>query len=461
MARVRRRAGRGAEAPRGGRVSQETLDVRRSLQLVRRHKIVVATFAALGLLAGIGWTLHRPPMLSSETLVEVLLTPSAQAAVSGSTGSNPALATQILIATSDPVLARVRTVDPSVSLQTLQSRVKVTSASSELLSIRAEGNSAASAEETANAVANSYVAYCRNTGCPQVQGARVLQPAATAAGPSLYSRLSTIGLLGGLAGALVGGIAVLAFSRNDRRLRRRDDIADSIGVPVLASIRAAHPSGAAGWTRLLADYEPGAVDAWRLRKALQHLGLDDVTMNGSRPGNGSSLEFLSFGSDAGALALGPQLAVFAASRGIPTTLIVGPQQDVKAAATLRAACAAPPAPSRRSSELQVIVRDHDGGTGPPDAVLTIVVTVVDGQDPQVAHTVRTTATVLGVSAGVVTAEQVARVAASAAAAGRDITGILVADPDPDDPTTGRLPQLARPAHRRGPTRITGRTAGTR
>src|SRR5215470_10413015 len=141
-----------------------------------------------------------------------------------------------------------------MSLQTLQSRVQVTGVSSGFLSIRAEGKTAATAEGTANAVANSYVAYCRSTGCPQIQGASVLQPTTTATGPSLYSRLSTIGFLGALLGALVGAIAVLAFTRRDRRLRKRDEIADSIGVPVLASIRAAHPSGAAGWTRLLSDY---------------------------------------------------------------------------------------------------------------------------------------------------------------------------------------------------------------
>jgi capsular polysaccharide biosynthesis protein len=446
-------------------MSQETLDVRRSLQLVRRHKIVVGAFAALGILASVGWILYRPPMLSSEALVEVLLSSSAQAAASQgpSTGSSPALATQIVIATSDPVLVRVqRAVDPSMSLQTLASRVQVTSVSSGFLSIRAEGRTAAMAEGTANAVANSYLAYCRNTGCPQVQGARVLEPATAAAGSSLYSRLSTTGLLGALAGALVGALALLALTRRDRRLRSRDEVADSIGVPVLASIRAAHPSGAAGWARLLAEYEPGAADAWRLRKAMQHLGLADVNFNGSRPGSGSSLEVVSFGFDSAALALGPQLAVLAASRGIPTALVVGPQQDVKAAATLRAACAAPPVPSRQSSRLQVIVRDHDSGTRPPDAVLTVVVAVVDGQDPQIADTIRTTATVLGVSAGAVTAEQVACVAASAAAAGRDIAGILVANPDPDDHTTGRLPQVARPAHRRrGPTRMTGTAAETR
>jgi capsular polysaccharide biosynthesis protein len=447
-------------------VSQETLDLRRSAQIVRRHKIAVGAFAALGLLAGVGWPLHSPPMLSSQALVEVALSPSAQGAASqGTANINPVLATQIVIATSDSVLERVlQTADPSMSLPTLRSRLRVTSVvSSDILSISAEGKTAAQAEGTANAVASSYVAYANSRTIPRGQvEARVLEPATSAAGPSLYSRLVLTGFLGALLGALVGAVAVLAFNRSDRRLRKRDDIADSIGIPVLASISVAHPSGAAGWTKLLADYEPGAVDAWRLRKALQHLGLAELSPSGSQHGSGSSLEVLSFGFDSGALALGPQLALFAASRGIPTALVVGPQQDVKAAATLRAACAGPLAPSRRSSQLQVIVRDHESGTTrPPDAVLTVVVAVVDGQDPQIADTTRTTATVLGVSAGAATAEQVARVAASAAAAGRDIAGILVADPDPDDPTTGRLPELARPAHRRGPTRMTGTTAETR
>lgn len=448
-------------------MSQETLDLRRSLQLVRRHKIVVAIFAALGLLAGIGFALHRPPMLSSQALVDVVLPPSEQGAApaqAGSTAINPALATQIVIASSDPVLQSARrTADPSMSLQTLRSRIQITNiASSDILSITAEDKNAAQAEKTANAVANSYVAVVDSRNGPGGQAqARLLQPATPATGPSLRSRLSLIGILGALVGVLLGAIAVLALSRRDRRLRKRDEIADSIGVPVLASIRVAHPSDAASWANLFASYEPGSVDAWRLRKALQYLGLADLNMNGSKPAGGSSLEVLSFGFDPGALALGPQLAVFAASRGIPTALVVGPQQDVKAAASLRAACAAAPPPSTRPSQLQVVVRDHDGGTRAPEAALTVVVAVVDGQDPRVADTMRPTVTVLGVSAGKATAEQVARAAASAAAGGRDITGILVADPDPDDPTTGRLPSLARPAHRRGPTRMTGTAAENR
>lgn len=439
-------------------MSEQALDLRRSAQIVRAHKIVVGVFAALGILAGAAVTLYFPPMPTSEALVDVVLPPAAQEAVTqnGSATINAALATQIVIAESNPVLQNaLRAIRPSISLQTLQRRVQVTSlATSDVLSISAKGKTAAQAQATANAVAISYLAFSQKSQSGQVQ-TRLLERAIDASAPSFFHRLLATGGLGLLAGAIVGAIAVLAFNRKDRRLRQRDEIADSIGVPVLAGIRVAHPSSAAGWTKLLADYDPGAVDAWRLRKALQHLGLADVNLNGSGPRSGFSLAVLSFGFDSGALALGPQLAVFAASRGIPTALVVGPQTDVRVAATLRAACAGPPAPSTRLSPLRVVVGDQDGGTSPPDAALTVVIEVVDGQHPRVAETTRTTATVLGVSAGAATAEQIARVAAAADAAGRDVTGILVADPDADDPTTGRLPQLARLALRRGPTRMSG------
>jgi hypothetical protein len=74
---------------------------------------------------------------------------------------------------------------------------------------------------------------------------------------------------------------------------------------------------------------------------------------------------------------------------------------------------------------------------------------------------RASTTVLGVAPGAVTAQQLARVAASAAGDGRDIAGILVADPYPADPTTGRLPQLARLGQRRMPRRTTTAVTETR
>jgi hypothetical protein len=179
-----------------------------------------------------------------------------------------------------------------------------------------------------------------------------------------------------------------------------------------------------------------------------------------KAGGGFSLAVLSLSSDPKALALGPQLAVFAASLGIPTTLVVGPQQDTRATATLHTACAAPLEPSEHSRYLRVTVSDEGDADRLPGAGLAVVVAVVDGENPQVADTMRAAVTVLAVSAGAVTAEQLARVATSAATAGRDIAGTLVANPDPADHTTGRVPELSRPVQRRMPTRMTGEYAGT-
>ncbi|HEX7270254.1 MAG TPA: hypothetical protein VF256_22905 [Streptosporangiaceae bacterium] len=430
-------------------MSEPTLDMRRSLRIVRRHKRIVIIAVALGFLAGAAFTVLKPPLLKSE--VQVMLP----------TGAGKYIGTQVVIASGDDVLrAAGQQLSPPMSMQALRTRVQSRGVTANIISIAAEGATAAQARNTANAVAHSYINFINQNVTPGGQMvARVINtPPAT--GTPLPSRLLVTGGLGALLGALIGAIIALAIGRSDRRLRERDEIADTIGVPVLASIPVAHPSDAANWTRLLEEYKPGAVPAWSLRKALQHLGLTDL-----KGGNGGSLAVLSLSSDPGALALGPQLAVFAASLGIPTALVIGPQQDANVTATLRAACAVPPpAQSKRSDQLRVSVKDQDdmdrqpdgaGAGRQPDAALTTIVAVVDAQTPRVADTVRTTATVLGVSAGRTTAEQLARVAASLAADGRQIAGILVADPDSADHTTGRVPQLAPPSHRRLPTRLTG------
>ena len=427
---------------------REPLDFKRAVQLVLRHKIIVVLAATLGLAAGVAWTALRPPMLTSQAWV--VLPPSLRGGVG----------TQVVIARSDAVLLdALDHIHPPMSLRTLQDRIQVASRTGTIIVITAEGRTAAAAEDTANAVAESYVDYVGKQGNLPVGPvpARILQPATSATGSHASARFAGFGLLGALLGGVLAAFGLLAVSRRDRRLRERDEIADSIGVPVIASIDAENPSDAADWRKLLTDYQPKAVDAWRMRKALQYLGLADLSLNGRKAG-ALSLTVISWSFDRRALALGPQLAAFAASRGIPTALVVGPQQDVTATATLRAACAGSPAePSRH---LRVVVSDHPDPIDEPDVALTVVVAVVDGQAPHVAPTMRTTATVLGVSAGIATAEQLARAAASAAVAGHDTVGILVADPDPADTTTGRLPQLERPAHRRRPTRMTGTTMET-
>jgi hypothetical protein len=76
------------------------------------------------------------------------------------------------------------------------------------------------------------------------------------------------------------------------------------------------------------------------------------------------------------------------------------------------------------------------------------------------ETLQATATLLAVSAGAATPEQLACLAMSSAAAGREVIGMLVADPDPSDGTTGRIPQLPRAASRM-PTRHNGMTTEAR
>jgi capsular polysaccharide biosynthesis protein len=422
-------------------MSAQALDVKGLLQAIRRHRKVVLLAAALGVVAGVAFAVLRPPMLVSKALV--VLPASASRFIS----------TQAVIADSDPVLSgAIPQIDPAWSVTTLRRRVTVTSPTSALIQVSAQGTTAAQAEKTANAVANSYVSYVSSTTSPARTQARVLEQATPASGTARPVRLLVTGGLGALIGAVAGAIIALAMSRRERRLRQRDDIADAVGAPVLASIPVGRPSDSAGWMRLLEGYEPRTVHAWSLRRALHVLGLTDGGGGGT-----TSVAVLSLASDPGALAIGPQLAAFAASLGIPTLLVIGHQQDANATAALSTACSAAPTLRRRPG-LRLAAGD-DARSYPGNVTLTVIVAVVDGLAPQVAETTRAATTVLGVSAGAVTADQLARVAVSAADDRRGIAGIIVADPDPADHTTGRIPQAARPAGRQLPTRLTS-AAGT-
>ncbi|MGH3167428.1 MAG: hypothetical protein ACRDN0_16245, partial [Trebonia sp.] len=98
---------------------------------------------------------------------------------------------------------------------------------------------------------------------------------------------------------------------------------------------------------------------------------------------------------------------------------------------------------------------HQDAVRPEGAALSVVVTVVDGDTLRVPAADRTATAVLGVSAGRVTAEELVRAAVAAGTGGREVSGILVADPEPTDKTTGRVPQLIRPPRRRLPNRLKG------
>lgn len=426
------------------------------LRAVRRHKVVFGVVVVLGVLAGAGFAVLRPPLLSSKVLVDVPASKQIQ--------------TQALIAGSEPVLQAARRYDSALSFEQLLRQVKVVVSSSNLLAITVSAKTAADAQGVANAVARSYVAFVSVPGAP---GGRVLAKvvcspgsagcASPATGTSRSVWLAELAGLGGLAGVVLGVIVVVAIGQGERRLRERDEIAGAVGAPVLASVPVVHPSGTAGWVRLLEAYEPGVVHAWSLRKALRHVGVRD-----GRPGSGAGvcLVVVSLSADRRALAVGPQLAVYAASLGVPTTLVIGPQQDPDVTAALVAACTTVAAGSRQPGSLQLAVGDYPDVARLAGGGLVVVVAVADSRNPRLAA-VPATATVLGVSAGAATAEQLARVALSLTGAGMDISGILVADPDPGDRTTGRLLQLGQPAGTRQPaphkqvSRLTGSTPENR
>src|SRR5262245_57778302 len=168
MVGVQSNGGNGRESF-GGRMSDQTLDLRRSLQLVRRHKIIVAGFTALGIAAGVGLTIMTPTQVSSSALVVLPV-------------SVRNMATQVVIASSDPVLSgALRTLNSAGPPETLRNSIQVKDPTSNILSFGAQGKTAEQAEDIANAVANSYVGYV-NAGTRsgvRVQ-ARILERATSA-----------------------------------------------------------------------------------------------------------------------------------------------------------------------------------------------------------------------------------------------------------------------------------------
>src|SRR5215471_13173797 len=82
-----------------GSMSEQAMDLRRSVQIVRRHKVLISVVTVMGLLAGVAYSVLRPPALTSTALV--VLPQAAQSDLQpGSTGPDGYMATQIVIASS-------------------------------------------------------------------------------------------------------------------------------------------------------------------------------------------------------------------------------------------------------------------------------------------------------------------------------------------------------------------------
>jgi hypothetical protein len=142
-----------------------------------------------------------------------------------------------------------------------------------------------------------------------------------------------------------------------------------------------------------------------------------------------------------------QLAIFTAESEIPTALVVT-GEDAQTSA-LRAACHAGPTATR--PHLTVFASSARTAEDDAPAVLgRLTITSVVADPGRLVLPVRRgpTLTTLAVSSGFATASLVASTAIECADAGQPISGVLVVNPDPGDPTTGR-PDMSLPTDRHG------------
>jgi capsular polysaccharide biosynthesis protein len=284
-------------------------------------------------------------------------------------------------------------------------------------------------------------------------GASLLQSPSPAERAGLVSRYLAAVLVGMLIGLLAAAGVTSLLARRDHRLRFRDDIADAVGSPVVASVHTRAPRSVADWIFLLRDHAPGAVEAWAWRQALRRLGSVETAADRGNPrgkgkrNNPRSIAVITMSADRQALATGPMLAAYAASASIRTHLV--PAQRDETAAMLWAACASLEDQGARPG---LSVGPARAST---KADLTVLVAVLDRQEPVMLNLPTGCVIVLAVSAGHATAEELARLTVKIDDAGGRIQGIVVTDPDSLDRTTGRRLQPDRMQQMPLPTRLTG------
>jgi hypothetical protein len=183
-------------------MSQSAPDLRSSRQIFRRYGILILAAVTASLLAGVVTAAFSPAMVTSTALVALPATTLTAAAA-------------VPIATSDPVLAgALPSLSPGTSVATVRGEVQASSPGPDVLSVTARAGTAAQAEATANAVAESYIGYAGSAGSPAGHmPAIMLQPAMSGSGAAGLMRLLVGAMLGLAAGVLTGVIAAVAYRR--------------------------------------------------------------------------------------------------------------------------------------------------------------------------------------------------------------------------------------------------------
>jgi uncharacterized protein involved in exopolysaccharide biosynthesis len=262
-------------------------------------------------------------------------------------------------------------------------------------------------------------------------GASVMQLASPGKQSDLVAD-ALMSVLGGAAAcALLIALYLLVTNQRDPKLRSRDEIADAVGIPVVTSLRARQLRSTHAWRELLRAYTPDSPDAWSLRQLLHGLVPDAGKERPISPG--FVLIVLSVSGDRAGLAIGPQIASFAASNGIATQLFAA--QHHEAATTLWVACSQHP--QREDLPAGLSVTTVPDSRMRVDLTVRLVVLDRDTPEPDPDFVAGGTA-VLAVSSGAATRRNLADAVVAADRVGLTVQGIIVANPEPLDRTTGRL-----------------------
>lgn len=487
-------------------MTEQVLDVKGSLRLLRRFWRVVAVFVVAGAAAAATYDVVAVPRFRATSLVLLPAQPS-----SPTSPAQRSVTTEAKIATSAAVLVPAgHSADPSLSLHSLQAHVTATSAATSVLEITADGHTRQGAEKLANAVAaqlvqfiatsgssananvlnalhaenhqlagqlsnvqkelktanarlsadrgtrsatradaalvarltaeqsslqlqqNSVKSEINQAGVAQVaanQGTEVIQRADAATPPSKSSLILPV-VLGAFVGLLIGSVAVLAWRRNDPRLRTRDALAETLGAPVLASLEVRSRRSTSEWASLFEEYRPSPLEQWSIRRALRELEAGDGAL--------SALTVVAFADDGAAVTQAVHLALTSTTTGNATSFsVMAPDGSVTA---LRATCTRYEEEGRDPRPGLVVTDPMTARTYDVDLAVTLL--VVGPEGPLSAPLgVAGTPALLSVSPGVASAQQLATVAVAVADAGCPLHGIVVANPTSSDHTLGRFSEV--------------------
>ena len=411
-------------------IAAHTLAERVSVRAASEDILVVTAHAAS----------DAPAIAYANAVANAYVSQSTTQAAGESTTLTSTLSQQVSQLTSQIQQLQTQIADSNTRLASLPpNSARAAHESSILASLQTEEtNAAAQLNNVENDIDSAKISQVL-TGL----GTRILDPATSASPSSPFAAAIAIAL-GLVIGLIVGMSLALAIDRGNHRLRSRDDIADAIGVPVIASMTCPRRAGPKEVSSLLTRPEPSPVEGWAMRRALHRLGVA-TTENQAR------LSVVSLANDPAALLVGPLLASYAASINISTGLVVTTQST--AAASLRAAIHAIPQPG---PHLVAFDSEGDADASTRDARLVVSVGVYEPPNGLVTLGAGDGIAIIAVSSNIATAEQLAQLAIATTETRQALMGIIVVNTDADDTTTGRSLQVER-LSAAVPRRVTGTT----